>query len=665
MFASLIRVWRVSRSWALAVVATTAALLVGACQSTVVISPCAEGQIPCDGGCVDPSSDADNCGDCGVECPSGVCSGGACAGACPPPATLCAGACTDTQSDRGHCGACGNACPAGLSCFQGACVDGCPLTECGDLCVDTSSNPAHCGGCFQACAPGQPCGGGVCGGECPPNTVNCGGTCADISFDPFHCGGCFITCGPGALCDFGSCVGACGPGLLECGGFCVNPLVDHQHCGGCFSPCDDDETCSQGSCVSGGCPGSACGICDVVTLPSTAPSSVVGTTAGAEHHYTPSCVGTSQPEVAHLFVAPQRGLYTFDTVGSTFDTILSVLGPGGCFEAICNDDAIGLASQVQVFLSAGDTIYVVVDGFTTGTYQLNVSLEPLCPPGSSDCNGECVDLLTNPDHCGACNVPCGSGDTCSMGMCTGVCGGPCGSCGAVVALPGSVPQTTTGSTVGAFDDLVPGCTGSPGPEILHSFTAPATGSYVFSTANSAYDTVLTVLDGASCAEIGCNDDFGGQQTSRVTASLTQGQTVYVVVDGQNASGFYSLFVNGTPSATCPTADLGGSVPVTVSGSTAGGANFFVPACSFGAAPEHTYTFTAPTTKVYTMDTFGSSYDTVLHVLGATCAGVSLACNDDTFGLQSQVTVSLTQGQVVTIVVDGYSSSSGSYVLNVQ
>jgi hypothetical protein len=229
-----------------------------------------------------------------------------------------------------------------------------------------------------------------------------------------------------------------------------------------------------------------------------------------------------------------------------------------------------------------------------------------------------------------------------------------------------VPQTVTGSTTGAPDDLVPSCTGQPASEMIHEFTAPFDGSFIFSTQNSSYDTVLTVIDNSSCSELACNDDLGGFPTSRVTMDLFAGQTVYVVVDGKNTSGFYSLFVNATPIVVCPTADLGSMTPLTVSGSTMGGQSLFVPSCSQGSsAPDHSFTFTADQTKTYEMTTVGSSYDTVLHVLGGNCAGPSLACDDDTFGLQSQVFVPLMQGQTVTVVVDGFGSQSGSYVLNIE
>jgi hypothetical protein len=79
----------------------------------------------------------------------------------------------------------------------------------------------------------------------------------------------------------------------------------------------------------------------------------------------------------------------------------------------------------------------------------------------------------------------------------------------------------------------------------------------------------------------------------------------------------------------------------------------------------TYEFTAPADGTYTFDTVGSLYDTVLYVLDG-CEGAELDCDDDSaVGTQSEVVLTLTAGQTVIVVVDGFSSNSGDYVLNVQ
>ena len=40
-----------------------------------------------------------------------------------------------------------------------------------------------------------------------------------------------------------------------------------------------------------------------------------------------------------------------------------------------------------------------------------------CPPGRADCGGACVNLATDPAHCGACQVACPAGSACSNGSC--------------------------------------------------------------------------------------------------------------------------------------------------------------------------------------------------------------------------------------------------------
>ena len=40
-----------------------------------------------------------------------------------------------------------------------------------------------------------------------------------------------------------------------------------------------------------------------------------------------------------------------------------------------------------------------------------------CPGGTTPCNGECVDLGSSADHCGACGNACGPSETCMAGTC--------------------------------------------------------------------------------------------------------------------------------------------------------------------------------------------------------------------------------------------------------
>jgi hypothetical protein len=87
-------------------------------------------------------------------------------------------------------------------------------------------------------------------------------------------------------------------------------------------------------------------------------------------------------------------------------------------------------------------------------------------------------------------------------------------------------------------------------------------------------------------------------------------------------------------------------------------------CGAAGGPDAAYPFTAPEDGSYRFDTPGSSFDTILHVHAGVCVAPEIACNDDSGGLQSRVTVSLVADQTVSVVVDGFGTSAGSYTLNV-
>ena len=88
----------------------------------------------------------------------------------------------------------------------------------------------------------------------------------------------------------------------------------------------------------------------------------------------------------------------------------------------------------------------------------------------------------------------------------------------------------------------------------------------------------------------------------------------------------------------------------------------------GSGAEVYFEFTAPSAGRYTIDTAGSTFDTVLYALDMSCTGAELDCNDDSplaFDTTSILTLSLRAMQTIIIVLDGCSSSSyGDYVLNI-
>jgi hypothetical protein len=115
-------------------------------------------------------------------------------------------------------------------------------------------------------------------------------------------------------------------------------------------------------------------------------------------------------------------------------------------------------------------------------------------------------------------------------------------------------------------------------------------------------------------------------------------------------------------------DLGKALgsPLVV-GDTCGKSNDFIPTCDpANSAPNVVYTWTAPSTDLYTFSTAGSTLDTVLEVRTFM---TSLECRDDdevTLSQQASVrNLSLTAGQTVLVAVDGYGPNNcGSFKLSI-
>lgn len=74
--------------------------------------------------------------------------------------------------------------------------------------------------------------------------------------------------------------------------------------------------------------------------------------------------------------------------------------------------------------------------------------------------------------------------------------------------------------------------------------------------------------------------------------------------------------------------------------------------------EYVFEFTAPTAGTYAFDTSASAVvDTVLYIYDACMDGTELACDEDSGdGLRSRLVYTLTAGQTIAIVVDGYDAS---------
>ena len=411
---------------------------------------------------------------------------------------------------------------------------------------------------------------------------------------------------------------------------------------------DDRPDCDDGDCAAD----PLCGaICPDLVAPGV-PSTVVGSTLGRPDEETSTCGGAGAGDVAVEFTAPAAATYAFrlDPLATGFDATLTVRDGCGGVELGCDDTPTFGGELVFAPLAAGQTVVAVVDGWSAdieGTFALDVVEVAASETACGDAVDEDFDGATDcldPDCAGA--VECVA--TCPEDT-----------------LPGS-PGQVVGDTTGLTDDTTPSCAiGSTGSDTTVEFTAPADGEYTFDTFGSSYDTTLYALDTCGGVELACDDDTDGLQ-SRISLDLLAGETVVLVVDAfSTGSGPFTLDVSGpVVPGVCPAFVLSNVLPASTGGSTVGAADDNAAPCGLaGGAPDHTYEFTAPTNALYTFDTVGSAYDTVLYALD-TCGGVSLACNDDLGGgsVQSRIQLNLVAGQTIILVVDGYGANAGAYTL---
>jgi len=111
-----------------------------------------------------------------------------------------------------------------------------------------------------------------------------------------------------------------------------------------------------------------------------------------------------------------------------------------------------------------------------------------------------------------------------------------------------------------------------------------------------------------------------------------------------------------------------ALPYNDTGATCGAVNDYDEVCPYtgSASPDLVYAYTPTSATAITVDLCASQYDTKVYIY-AGGVGNLVACNDDAgcgySGYQSKVeNVALTAGVTYYIVVDGYGSACGSYVM---
>ncbi|MCB9883728.1 MAG: hypothetical protein H6834_18205 [Planctomycetes bacterium] len=213
------------------------------------------------------------------------------------------------------------------------------------------------------------------------------------------------------------------------------------------------------------------------------------------------------------------------------------------------------------------------------------------------------------------------------------------------------------------------CAGAGGPDLWFVYMPTCNSQATFDTCGSSYDTSLEAFSGTcgSLLSVVCNDDNCGLQSS-ITIPVTMGAPLYVRVGGyRGATGTFTL--NVTCTSPSMNDECASAIPVTIgSNGTFSNANMTTsaPAWPCGAGGNDmwfVYTAACPTTITVDTCSARTTYDTTLEVFSGTCTNlVPVLCNDDTCGLQSQVTFPSTVGASYYIRVGGYNGATGTFEL---
>jgi hypothetical protein len=234
---------------------------------------------------------------------------------------------------------------------------------------------------------------------------------------------------------------------------------------------------------------------------------------------------------------------------------------------------------------------------------------------------------------------------------------------------GALETTASVDTTASPDSVTLSCGDTGSVDTTLAFTAPATDYYVFSTAGSAFDTVLGLLASCGGDELACNQNVSAQSAqSELVRKIERGQQVLVVVDGfAGARGAATVTAS---AVTCPNQDLADrTFPLGLN--TTGAGDDVAAACDppGGATPpaspgeDAAFHWVAPTAGLWAFRATAETFEPIVAVhRGPRCSDEWLGCN---IGYQSEVVRRLAAGEEVSVVVDSDTAgSAGAFELSI-
>ncbi|MGH7133409.1 MAG: GC-type dockerin domain-anchored protein, partial [Phycisphaerales bacterium] len=391
--------------------------------------------------------------------------------------------------------------------------------------------------------------------------------------------------------------------------------------------------------------------------------------------------------VWYRWTAPTFGTINLDTIGSNYDTVLSVWDGCGVYNSAsdtlaaptqmgCNDDISGsnLASSVSnVRVKTGQTVRIKVSRYGRGpvtsinslSATLHLTFTP-GPPTNNACNT--AEPMTFVDVGGSLAYESPLWDT-------------------------SLAQNLTGCA----QETAASCVFASTKPVWWTFTAPGDGVMLFQTYESNYDTVLSIYSGCGhLIQIGvggqticsaptqnaCSDDLepGTLWSNIPNFNVLAGQTYKVRLAGYGAASTgglarlrawfsavnYPAPANDacTNATVIPPESTSFTDSVSNMGATTAGDCGDPPANTVGTVTSRSvwWTFTPPTDGVCSIDTLTSTFDTTMSIYDATYTGCAARDGNNVCIYPNYVTYDEDSGSGFTSVISGQPLVSGHVYL---
>ena len=423
-----------------------------------------------------------------------------------------------------------------------------------------------------------------------------------------------------------------------------------------------------------------------------ASGSVSGTTQNAtkeagEPNHAGNAGGHS---IWYRWTAQAGGTVTVSTAGSSFDTLLAVYTGTtvGALAAVASNDDVSAkdrTSRVTFTAVSGTTYRIAVDGFRAafGPVTLNWSgpapVVDTTPPDTTITSGPggttsatSATFAFTASETGStfqCRVDAAAWSSCATPSTVGVAAGTHTFDVRAIDVAGNV-DATPATRSWTVDTTAPDTTISGGPS---GTVTDTTASFTFSATETA--TFECRLDGAAWSS--CTSPKGytalasGAHTFDVRATDAAGNA-----DATPASRTWTIQAPASPPPPPPSS----SNDAFANATTLSGASGSTTATTVGMTkepgePSHAgnagghsiwFAWTAPATGSVTIDTAGSTFDTLLAAYTGTAVGslTTVASNDDANGTtQSSITFAATVATTYRIAVDGYAGAAGSVTLH--